>query len=130
MRPAKSEVVNVELVDEIQVHEHAEGGLQMIIRIFPAASFSKKCHLGETVSNACCKFNIPSRIFGMFFILLFVCRRVSQTCVFCNVSTLMYFQNVGYGCTFFLTVTRATLICVFCKCNMSTPNVQNVWYGA
>ena len=31
MVPAKSEVVNVELVDEIQVHEHAEGGL--VIRI-------------------------------------------------------------------------------------------------
>ena len=28
LRPAKSEVVNVELVDEIQVHEHAEGCLQ------------------------------------------------------------------------------------------------------
>ena len=26
-RPAESEVVDVELVDEIQVHEHAEGGL-------------------------------------------------------------------------------------------------------
>ena len=40
--PAKSEVVNVELVDEIQVHEHAEGGLQIIVRIFPAAFFLKK----------------------------------------------------------------------------------------
>ena len=33
LRPAKSEVVNVELVDEIQVHEHAEGGLVSVIII-------------------------------------------------------------------------------------------------
>ena len=33
MVPAKSEVVNVELVDEIQVHEHAEGGLGIRIII-------------------------------------------------------------------------------------------------
>ena len=32
-KPAKSEVVNVELVDEIQVHEHAEGGLVNVIKI-------------------------------------------------------------------------------------------------
>ena len=81
MRPAKSEVVNVELVDEIQVHEHAEGGLQIIIRIFPAASLSYKCRPGETNSYAFCKFNMPSRIFGFSF-LLFVCMRVSATCVF------------------------------------------------
>ena len=30
-RPAESEVVDVELVDEIQVHEHAEGGLPRLL---------------------------------------------------------------------------------------------------
>ena len=88
MRPAKSEVVNVELVDEIQVHEHAEGGLQMIIRIFQqhpilrSAALVKLTHM-HVASSIC----LPEYLV-CFSLLLFVRMRVSVTCVFCNVSTL------------------------------------------
>ena len=130
MRPAKSEVVNVELVDEIQVHEHAEGGLQIIIRIFPAASYSKKCRTGETDSYAFCKFNMSSRIFGMFFIFV-VCpyESINNLCILQCVNTYVLPECWIWLHIFPHSHESNNNMCIL-QVQYVNTDFQNVWYGA